>query len=193
MADGFIDDWKDNDKAGVFLYQFFERKDESMLLFVINRLDSIPAFDSNSNYLIIDSQTKNIISDFPVKSTNVYFWVGAKSVNYERNFSIVAEWLEYIWGNKSVFIEFQYNESLQFLSTFQRMTKDAQYHFYAIQYFNSENISSMPKILWFEMLDTVKDESGKDYFRIYETVKYAEAPLNSSNWYLYLDGVYDKK
>ncbi len=193
MADEFMDEWKDKDNNGLYFYQFFERKHESVLLYITKYLESIPSLDSNSNYLIIDARKRNILGDLPVKVNNIYFWIGAKSINYDRNFSVVVDWLKYISGENNLFIEFQFNESLQFLSNFRRMTKDAKNHFYAIQYFNSEDIETMPKVLWFEIIDITKDETSKYYFRIYETAKVAESSLDSSNWYIYLDGVYDPK
>lgn len=101
MADEFIEEWKANEGAtGLYFYQFFERRHKSVLLSICKYLESIPSFDTNSNYLIINSQKKSILGDVPVKTNNVFFWVGAKSVNYERNFQIVVEWLHSMKGQK---------------------------------------------------------------------------------------------
>ena len=71
------------------------------------------------------------------------------------------------------------------------MTKDAKHHFHAIQYINVYEIEIMPKILCFEIIDIIKDETCKQYFRIYETAKISDSYLESTNCYIYLDGVYD--
>ena len=91
MADELRDEWKDKDITGLYIYQFFERKHESVLLYITKYLESIPCFDSSSNYLIIDSKKLNILGDIPTKTNNIYFWIGSRSVNYERNYSIVVD------------------------------------------------------------------------------------------------------
>lgn len=60
------------------------------------------------------------------------------------------------------------------------MTKYAEEQFYAIQYFDSQEIEIMPKILCFELIN-IKDETSKNYFRIYESARCAEAALHPSN------------
>lgn len=79
-----------------------------------------------------------------------------------------------------MYIEHQYNESMQFMSCFRRMTKDAREHFFAIQYFDYKQIHIMPKILCFELINT-KDECSKYYFRIYESSQIAEGELHANN------------
>jgi hypothetical protein len=100
MADEFVDEWSGKDITGLYFYQFFERRQQSALLYVSKYLDSIPSFDTNSNYLIINAKKKNILGDVPVKTNDVFFWIGAKSVNYERNYEIVIECLKHVKGQK---------------------------------------------------------------------------------------------
>jgi len=112
MADEFVEEWRDKHNTGVYFYQFFEKRTDSTLLYISQYLESVPSFDTRSNYMIVDAKKKNILGDIPVRTHNIFFWIGAQSQNYERNYAIVVECLDVIKGQKNVYIEHQYNESL---------------------------------------------------------------------------------
>jgi hypothetical protein len=180
MSDDFKSEWDSRDKAGLFMFQFYERKNGSALLYISKYLDSIPCFDSHSNYMIVSSKNLNLLGDHTVTSVDIYFWIGAKSMHYERNYKLVVECVDYVKGHKNVFIEHQYNESLPFLSNFRRMTKDAKQHFFGVQYIDSKEIDIMPKVLTFEMINA-RDETSKEYFRVYESSQSSDTPLHPTN------------
>lgn len=100
MADEFIEEWRDKDHEGLFFYQFFERRQVSAILSITQHLECVPSFDCNSNYLVVDAKKRNIFGDVPIKTNNVYFWIGSKSINYERNYALVVECLKCLKGQK---------------------------------------------------------------------------------------------
>jgi len=60
------------------------------------------------------------------------------------------------------------------------MTKNAKDHLCAIHYFDHREITILPKIICFELINT-KDETNKNYFRVYETAVWAQTGLHSNN------------
>ena len=73
------------------MFQFYERKHQSAVLYISKYLDSIPSFDSNSNYMIVQSRNMLLGDNSYLRVVNVYFWVGAMSMHYERNYKLVVE------------------------------------------------------------------------------------------------------
>lgn len=56
-------------------------------IFITSTLKTIPKFDSNSAYLIIQQRMNYfILNGVPYNSLKVFFWVGSRSSDYEKNF-----------------------------------------------------------------------------------------------------------
>jgi hypothetical protein len=50
--------------------------------------------------MVIDARKQNILGDVPVKVTNVFFWIGAQSEFYERNYIMFIKCIQFIKGQK---------------------------------------------------------------------------------------------
>ena len=118
-----------------------ENEDVSIWHFPKNRLrpqyisaniKSIPAFDSNSSYIVIHHvKYKKVLplneAHAPYHSMKAFFWVGSRCPEYERNFQetfgLVSEAADKLKSANvclRFYIEFEYAETLQFFELFKR-------------------------------------------------------------------------
>jgi hypothetical protein len=102
--------------------------------YVTSNLKSIPCFDSNSSYIIIQhirfaSSLPLNMSVPPYQAMRVFFWVGSRSTEYERHFQETYTLLTEVQTKIKTgggplklrfYIEFEYAETLAFLELFKR-------------------------------------------------------------------------
>jgi hypothetical protein len=71
-----------NDGTSVWVFQ-----GKKHLTFQAARLKSIPKLNTNYTYCVINSRHNNqILGDQPFNSFKVFFWIGARSIDYNQNF-----------------------------------------------------------------------------------------------------------
>lgn len=75
-----------NDGTSVWVFQ-----NKKHLTYVASRLKSIPKFNANFTYAVINSKHHvQILGDQPFNSLKVYFWIGARSLDYDNNFEQIS-------------------------------------------------------------------------------------------------------
>ena len=108
---------------GLSIWQFMEDKHKPII--VTDNNSGAPALDARSNYLIVYSRQISLLNDEPYTKHKLFYWIGSKNENHERNFNEVASILNRLNGKQELNVEFQYNESMEFFSLFPcRIAKD---------------------------------------------------------------------
>jgi hypothetical protein len=111
-----------NDGTSVWVFQ-----GKKHLTYLASRLKSIPKFNTNYTYCVINCRHNvSILGDQPFKSLKVFFWIGARCPEYDSNFEQISQDIQEFIKESSertkarIYVEFQYSESTQFFSLFKR-------------------------------------------------------------------------
>ena len=71
-----------NDGTSVWVFQ-----GNRHLTYVSSHLKSLPKLNTNNTYCVINcNHESSILGDQPFRSFKVYFWIGARSVEYDSGF-----------------------------------------------------------------------------------------------------------
>ena len=156
-----------NDGISVWVYQ------GKTLTYLCANPRGYPKFNSNFTYVVVDQRSKySVMGDTPVDQYKAFVWIGSRSAGHHAHFESTMDQLndlreENAWARIRVYVEFQYAESFQFMTLFQRFqrVKDQQSStskptsFAAIQYqeyycppkgVNRPRAISFPKVLILE-------------------------------------------
>ncbi|CDW90641.1 UNKNOWN [Stylonychia lemnae] len=191
---------KDPENEGLSIWQYPNLRKRP--LFLTSTLRTIPKFDSNSSYIVIQSKNNySILNDAPYNSYKIFFWVGSRSQDYQVKFQETVQMLQELEEEVPqtkirYYIEFQYSESFQFFALFKRqdlnIERTTELSAIAYQDFYKVNILTkfipFPKLMIFEMIDH-PSEYKKFFVRIYEK-KELDTKIKSSMIYFFMQGVY---
>ena len=94
-----------------------------------NKPKGIPKFNSNDVYLVLDQQHDHrVLNDSPYDYFKAYFWIGSRAKNHQSHVEKAILLLDQVVeahppgrAKLRVWIEFQYSESFEFFTLFNRM------------------------------------------------------------------------
>ena len=76
---------KDAAQDGTSIWVYLGKKN---LTLVCSNINSIPKLNSNNVYVVVNSRHGvQVLGDRSYNSTKVYFWIGARNIHYNANFS----------------------------------------------------------------------------------------------------------
>lgn len=173
-----------NDGTSVWVFQ-----GNKHLTWVSSHIRSLPKFYSDRTYCVIScSHTSTVLGDQPFRTFKVYFWIGARSTEYDASFEQISSDTKLLLEESTIrtkariYVELQYSETTQFFALFKRFNyipKEQpslikQYCCIEYQDFNRETKQravAFPKFLVIERATSFFKSTQEYYIRIHEKSK----------------------
>ena len=175
-------DQEENDGTSVWVFQ-----GNKHLSYVCHNSTSLPSFNSNLIYCVIDCRHNiSILNDELYASLHLYFWVGARCLEYDSCFDLINQDIAQLVDESEqkmkcrMSVEFQYAESSQFFSLFNRLTalnqpgsiktySCIQYQDYIVE--GQKRAIGFPKFLYIERVESYYSSGQEFFIRIHERAK----------------------